>query len=56
MSGKSNETLQSEVRDKQRLSRVILNLDMFPEVHVTGLRRSLTCHVLCVPSLALLAD
>ena len=30
-SRKSNEALQSEVRDRQRLSRVILNLDMFSE-------------------------
>ena len=32
MSGKSNEALQNEIRDRQRLSKVILNLGMFSEV------------------------
>ena len=53
MSGKSTEALGSEIRDRERLSRVILNLGMF---YVTGLRRTFTCLVLCVPSLALLVD
>ena len=36
---------------RQRLSTVILILDMFSEVHVIGLWRMLTSCVLCVPSL-----
>ena len=31
-SGKSSEALQSEIKDRKRLSRVILNIGMFSEV------------------------
>ena len=50
-SGKPNEALQSETMDRQWLSRVNLNLGMFSEVNGTSLWRTLTYHMLCVPSL-----
>ena len=50
-SGKPNEALQSETMDRQRLSWVNLNLGMFSEVNGTSLWRTLTYHMLCVPSL-----
>ena len=53
MSGKSTEALGSEIRDRERLSRVILKLGMF---YATGLWRTFTCCVLYVPSLTLLVD
>ena len=55
-SGKSNKAVHSEKRDGERLSRVILDLRCFLKSFVTGLRRTLTYRVLCVPFLASLVD